>query len=323
MLLEITHETVFDYSEPVSESYMEFRLTPLTDSSQHLLQHHQRVLPAAPVRQYVDGWGNTVSYFNLISPSERIQASFDSIVETFPTAIRGHHLAGESPDAPPARAALFDFLQPTRLTFRSEELQEFVRPMERLRDAPVGEAAERIRETIYSGFRYEGGVTDASSPITEVLRQRAGVCQDFAHLMLATCRCLGFAARYVSGYILVNADEAESHAWVEVFDAERGWLGADPTHNEWVAERHVRVGIGRDYRDVAPNRGLFRGQAEEKVDVTVRIRPIDQEELETRARTLYAPTRAAGARARGSRKPAPVASLQQLASAQQQQQQEQ
>ncbi len=318
MLLEITHDTLFEYSQPVSESYMEFRLTPLTDSSQHLLQHRQRVTPAARVRQYLDAWGNTVSYFNVIAPQERLEVGFSSLVETHPTPYRGPGLPGEDCSAPATRALLYDFLQPTPLTPVSAELLAFVQPMEGLRSAPVAEAAAAVRETIHSSFRYEGGVTTVFSPVTDLLRHGSGVCQDFAHLMLAACRTLGFPTRYVSGYVVDDAQTVASHAWVELFDPQRGWFGMDPTHNEWVDEQHVRLGVGRDYRDVPPNRGLFRGQAEVTVEVRVGIAPVERSELEARSRTLYAPERPVAARARSARRPAPVASLQQMAAAQQQ-----
>lgn len=321
MLLEIVHDTYFEYSEPVSETCMEFRLTPLTDSSQHLLQHRERVQPAARVRRYLDSFGNTVSYFNLLAAHERIAVSFDSIVETYATPFRGPTLGGEPMSAPRARAMLYDYLQPTPLTGWGEELAAFARPLDGLRQASPPEAATEIRQAIHGGFRYEGGVTSVTSPITDLLRHGGGVCQDFAHLMLATCRWLGFPARYVSGYIFNGADEAASHAWVEVFDPDRGWFGMDPTHNDWVDEQHVRLGVGRDYRDLPPNRGLFRGQAEETARVAVSIRPVDQVHLEARARSLYAPPRDAESPPRGQRRPAPVLSLQQMAAQQQQQQQ--
>jgi transglutaminase-like putative cysteine protease len=324
MLLELTHETVFEYSEPVRGSYMELRLTPITDASQHLLQHRQRITPGNVVRQYVDGWGNTVSYFNLIDPHDRIEVVFDSVVETYPTRHRGQPLAG-SLHEPAARLALHDFLRPTALTEWCDEFREFVSPLERITGKPTGEASEIVRETIHNGFRYEGAVTNAFSPITDILNEGAGVCQDFAHLMLATCRYLGYPARYVSGYVLPdNGNEVEaSHAWVEVFDPEQGWFGVDPTHNQWVEERHICLGVGRDYRDVPPNRGLYRGTGVEEMKVRVHLKPISNDALEQRARTVYPQTRASKPASRSSTKPQPMTLMQQTAQAQQQQQQQQ
>jgi len=325
MLMELTHETVFEYSEPVSEAYMEFRLTPLTDSSQHLLQHRPRVSPHRPVRNYVDGLGNTVSYFNLLAPHDRIEVCFDSLVETYSLPFRGHALPEERRSSPSAMLQLFDYLGPTPLTAWGEEFHAWVKPLEELRNATPQEAANSIREAIHGGFRYEGSVTNASSPITDLLRQGAGVCQDFAHLMLATCRYLGFPARYVSGYVLPEEGQvtAASHAWCEVYDMRHGWFGIDPTHNTWTQEHYVRIGTGRDFSDVAPNRGVFRGRAEEVMHVRVQLRRIHPEELAGLARALYTQRRAnGGGGLRHVRRPEPVSSMLQSLYAQQQQQQQ-
>jgi transglutaminase-like putative cysteine protease len=288
MLIEITHENVFEYEGPVSESYLEFRMTPLTDAMQHLLQHRARVTPPGPVRQYVDAWGNTVSYVNVLEPLTRLEVSCDSVVETFAARNREPAIPRQDRSSPTVRLMLHDYLQPTPLTGWSEEFREYVRPFERFRGAPAREAAEAVREAIHRDFQYQGEVTSSSSPITEALRHRAGVCQDFAHLMLAACRHLGFPARYVSGYVLPEqGQEAASHAWCQVFDPEQGWFGADPTYNLWVDERYVRLGIGRDYRDVPPNRGVFRGSKSEHLQVRVQLRPITADEVEARARALY------------------------------------
>ncbi len=182
-----------------------------------------------------------------------------------------------------------------------------------------------IADLIYNSFIYEGDVTTASSPIAEVLEHGRGVCQDFSHLMLATCRWLGFPARYVSGYILPD-DEAPvsaSHAWLEVFDPARGWLGVDPTHNTLCSDRHVRLGVGRDFRDVPPNRGVYRGAAVETMEVRVNLRPMRSEELMSRARTVYRPVQTPQPPPRKVRPPALVTLLQQAEHQRQQQQQQQ
>jgi transglutaminase-like putative cysteine protease len=322
MLLELTHDTVFEYSAPVCETYMEFRLTPVTDGSQHLLQHRQRVSPSRPVRQYVDALGNTVSYFNLLSEEERIEVSFDSVVETFPTAFRGVAANSDGYAASGNVPLLYNYLRPTGLTAWCPEFLDFVGRLKEYQGAPPQAAATAIAETIHRSFRYEGEVTDASSPITDILTKGAGVCQDFAHLMLASCRYLGHAARYVSGYVLPKEMEGAvaSHAWCEVFDPGQGWFGIDPTHDERTGEMYIRLGIGRDYMDVAPNRGVFRGKATEKMKVNVRLQPISPEELLDRARALYPQTRPGGHSGRTPRKPPITSIMLQTQTSQQQQQ---
>jgi transglutaminase-like putative cysteine protease len=325
MLLELTHETVFEYAEPVTEAYMEFRLTPLSDSKQHVLQHRQSVTPARSIRQYTDAYGNVVNYFNLLDPHTRVEVRFDSVVETHDDCLRGDALDPRQLDTAVGRVSLHDYLQPTPLTAWCPEFLEFVQPYEKLRNSPPQDAARTLCSELNSRFRYEGEVTSASSPITDMLRLGGGVCQDFAHLMLATCRYLGIAARYASGYVLPEdgTDATASHAWVEVFDPERGWFGVDPTHNQTAGDRYVYLGIGRDFRDVPPNRGIFRGQAEESMHIRVHVKPISSDDLGRRAREVYTQRRPVPSMPRQTRKPESMSLMEQVQTAQQQQQQQQ
>jgi transglutaminase-like putative cysteine protease len=329
MLVEISHQNMFEYAEPVSETHLEFRMTPLTDGRQHLLLHRTRVAPQRRVRDYVDVWGNTVSYLNLLEPLTRLVVSCDSVVETFGDGRHetevpdGPAAPGEIyPGSPTGRLMLHDYLQPTELTPWSEEFSLYIRPLERLRGAPAREAAAALCEAIHQDFQYEKGVTSSSSPITEALRLRAGVSQDFAHLMLAACRYLGFPARYVSGYVLLEPGrEGASHAWCQVFDPEEGWFGVDPTGNRWADERYVRLGSGRDYADVPPNRGIFRGTKVERLEVRVRVNLITANELEARTRALFEPPHAGARSGRGGRGAATSHTGQSFVAHQQQQQQ--
>lgn len=324
MLVELSHETTFQYDEPVSEVYVEMRLSPVTDSCQHLLQHRYRVTPACPIRQYVDAYGNTVSYFNHNGAVEKLTVTFDSVVEAFRSPYRGQGVSCEALNSPTTRASLYDFQRPTVLTAPGPELEAFTKPLQGLRGANATEAAENLCETIHSSFRYEKRVTNAASPITDVLRQGAGVCQDFAHLMVASARSLGFPARYVSGYLAPEGeDEAASHAWCEMFDPEYGWFGLDPTHNRKVEGGYVCLGVGRDYRDVAPNRGVFRGKAEENLTVKVTLRPINSVQLGTRSRALNTQPRIFTKSIRAPRRTPAGAFSHQLLLVQQQQQQQQ
>jgi transglutaminase-like putative cysteine protease len=131
---------------------------------------------------------------------------------------------------------------------------------------------------VRSRMTYETGATDVQTLADEALVAGHGVCQDFAHVMIGVCRLKGIPARYVSGYLFDptaggNGDTA-SHAWVDVFDPERGWVSLDPTHDREQVNRYVRVGVGRDYADVPPTRGVFKGTAQEELEVAVRIREL-------------------------------------------------
>ena len=323
MLLELTHETIFEYAEPASEAYMEFRLTPLTDRLQHVLQHRYRITPARPVRQYADAYGNTVTYFNFLEPHTRVEVRFDTVVETYPTSFRGE-AAGDA-GSMQSQVQLYDYLRPTALTDWCPEFLEFVSRFSYLKGKDACVMADTVCAELHGSFRYEGEVTNASSPITDILLHGGGVCQDFAHLMLATCRHLGYAARYASGYVLPEdgTEATASHAWLEVYHPKHGWFGIDPTHNQRVGERYIYLGVGRDFKDVPPNCGIFRGQSEEVMQVRVHLEPITSDDLGRRARELYVQPRPVVNHARQARKPELVSLMEQSQIVQQQQQQQQ
>ena len=149
------------------------------------------------------------------------------------------------------------------------------------RDDPLRLLRE-LNTSLYHWFDYVPKSTRVDSPIDDALRARAGVCQDFAHIMMALVRTLRIPCRYVSGYLYHGAknqdrsSEGASHAWVEAFLPDLGWVGFDPTNNLIVGERHIRAAVGRDYADVPPTRGVFRGDAESELAVAVTVVPSEQ-----------------------------------------------
>jgi transglutaminase-like putative cysteine protease len=165
----------------------------------------------------------------------------------------------------------FDFLAPTAYAPFSEAVRALAAPCQVPGDAFA--TANRVLWTVRRHLRYESGSTDVTTSADEALTRGLGVCQDFAHLTLAACRVLGVPARYVSGYVFApgSATSAASHAWVDVFADRQGWLSLDPTHDKAQGPEHVRVAVGRDYADVPPTRGVFKGNAKESLEVTVRI----------------------------------------------------
>jgi transglutaminase-like putative cysteine protease len=148
--------------------------------------------------------------------------------------------------------------------------------------APAGaepEASARaLAGAIYDSCAYEPGSTNISTTADAVLAGRRGVCQDFAHLLIGLCRAIGLPARYISGYLFDASKPADavlaSHAWTEVYLDGRGWLGLDPTHNRATGPLYTRVALGRDYADAAPVRGIYQGDADEKLEVRVRMRAV-------------------------------------------------
>ena len=191
----------------------------------------------------------------------------------------------------------------------------------RLRQRDPLTAVSELSKIIYESFAYETGVTEADSPIDDALRERRGVCQDFSHIMIALCRAWGIPARYVSGYLFTDRDSGDrsdpdaTHAWVEVFLPSLRWVGFDPTNNVMAGERHVAAAVGRDYSDVPPSRGVYKGDAESQLAVGVSVRRARAAITEPEFLRISQPTFSRNAR----RRPNPATGLHD----QQQQQQQQ
>src|SRR5579883_1757038 len=272
MKLRVEHVTVFEYDGPVYETATEVRLKPADDpdSPQHGLEFALDVVPQARVTHYTDFYGNTVHHFNLLHSLQRLEIKAVSVVSTGP----GRIPAGRNDEI-----LLQDFLGESRFVRFDTAIRAMADRFSHLSDPR--EAGMAIAAAIFEEFTNEPGVTDVYSTTEKVMALRTGVCQDFAHVMIALCRSLGMPTRYVSGY-LYGGEESEaqdraSHAWCEVYcGPEEGWVAFDPTHeNLLVDERYIRIGTGRDYADVTLVRGTFKGNAREKLTATVRVQSID------------------------------------------------
>jgi transglutaminase-like putative cysteine protease len=264
MRLKVEHTTHFAYDAPVREAYAELRLRPLDEGGQRCLAFSLVTEPPAGVLGYRDRHGNDVRHFDCLGSHHELIVKATSEVLTPETF--GDPEAGLSPlDA-------FDYLEPTAYTPHSERVRAFAAPR-----AVPGEPMATVlglAEAIRAGLRYEKGATDVHTPADEALARGRGVCQDFAHLMLACCRSLGIPARYVSGYVFPGdqiGDQAASHAWVDVFVTGAGWISLDPTHGRPQTAQYVRVAVGRDYAEVPPTRGVYKGPARETLAVDVRV----------------------------------------------------
>jgi transglutaminase-like putative cysteine protease len=273
MIIEVQHETRLAYNEPVAESVTEVRVEPVSDPDQSCRSFHLAVSPAAPLFRYLDGFGNSVHHFNLLHPHGEVRVLSASVVQTHPR-FRGlddcpARFPLDREDVELDALAFLALRGPTQATPKLQALVEELRPPtgERLTDVVI-----RVRRHIHEHFRYAPHATLASSAIDEILEQGKGVCQDFSHLMIALLRSLGIPARYVSGYIHRPGKDSQSHAWCEVWLPVLGWTGMDPT-NDCVAHDHfVKVGVGRDFTDVPPNKGVYRGKAHEAIFVRVETR---------------------------------------------------
>ena len=291
MLLSVVHETKYLYSPGVRTSQHVAHLRPANGPRQQLLSHALDIDPQ-PVRlaNTTDIWGNTRSFFSLQVQHDELKVTARSVVSTSPPPIpagamsweearermRYHRAASYDPASEFAFASPY---VPRHAEFAAYALASFTQAR------PLTDSARDLMERIHADFDYETEVTDVATPALEALRLRKGVCQDFAHVMLACLRSLGLPARYVSGYLLTEPPPGKarligsdaSHAWVSLYvpgDGVRGeWLDLDPTNSRAAGEDYVVLAMGRDYSDVSPIRGVIDGGANHQLDVAVTVAP--------------------------------------------------
>jgi transglutaminase-like putative cysteine protease len=329
MLLEIRHLTQYVYSQPVHESVMELWAQPQKSSRQRLISFDLEVDPAAQLFSYVDAFGNAVHHFDVPQMHGRLAILAKSAVEVQPQAaipdsldlgewqrLRSDFVRGDS----------FDFLFPHGFCTPTPALEAFSSTygLDDLRRGDPLTAVRQLNQLIYDAFAYEAGITEVHSPIDKALETGRGVCQDFAHIMIAICRGWGVPARYVSGYVYSERTDGKdrsnpsaSHSWVEVFLPSLRWVGFDPTNNVLTDERHVVAAIGRDYSDVPPSRGVYKGDADSELQVGVQVRRAKTAQAEPE---FFRPSRPAVSSA-GRRGPNSSSLGHQLQQQQQQQQQ--
>ena len=265
----IDHETVLTFPEPVREHELELRLEPRDDPAQRVFVCAIELSPSATLREHHDCFGNAVHRASLVPPHGRVSVRLHAEVETLrenpfdwkPLDPREEALALASAlrDGP----RLLEFLWPRHETALQVEsaLCELGAPP-RVAEHPLAEDIDAAMAWLAASFTYLPGSTEVHAPLSVFLDKRAGVCQDFAHLLVALVRSWGVPARYVSGYIEPVEGEGEeaTHAWAEVYLPGIGWRGLDATHGLWVGDRYVTVAAGRDSRDAAPLRGSFKGE---------------------------------------------------------------
>lgn len=280
---EIEHVSRYRYERPVRNCVMAVCLQPQNDERQQLLRFELTTDPPAPHNAEVDPFGNTKHVLNIHREHASLVITARSIVVTLPGKPPPETLDDGAWDAIRAASESFadwDFTHPTAQTQPTAALADFTR--KNGLEAPDGDPLTALRalmSAIHGNFKYVPGSTSVGSPIDQVLESGEGVCQDYAHVMLAVARTWGVPSRYVSGYVDVSdyADIGETrpgatHAWVECKLPGLGWVGFDPTNRCLADHRHIRIGAGRDYRDVAPTRGVLQGGGATELDVEVRVR---------------------------------------------------
>lgn len=293
MKLSISHVTQYEYAEAVTDSVNEIRLTPSTNERQSCYQQAISVEPNASLFTYEDYFGNRVHAFSVNGSHKRltIRTTMTVVTKQAPTAEeRALYLSRRPPEqgwgwlkTEDAANRFTEFLLTTEYTAVTPEVERFVGEIsDEGGQVCVLDWLTALSGKIRSEFVYDPEATNVKTKTSEMFERKRGVCQDFAHLMIAGCRALGIPARYVSGYHFVgdlqggSADfEQASHAWVEAFVPGLGWCSFDPTNVDPVGERYVKLGHGRDYKDIVPVKGVYRGTGEQKLHVTVDVRNLE------------------------------------------------
>ncbi len=286
MAYSVRHITRLCYEPAVRESVMEVRMQPRTDARQRCLSFSLDVSPRANVIMYRDFFGNAVHHFDIPGQHEVIEVGAQAVVEVLPPLVARANEAGnwKELDARVEQGDYWEMLLPSQYARPTELLEKLRAALDLKRRGNPLELVQKLNAELYEFFEYAPNTTKVDSPIDEALESRQGVCQDFAHIMIALVRQLKIPCRYVSGY-LFHEDSAKdrspagaTHAWVEAYLGELGWVAFDPTNNLPGCERHIRVAIGRDYADVPPTRGVHKGEAGSELSVMVSVSPVDAPE---------------------------------------------
>jgi transglutaminase-like putative cysteine protease len=309
MRVRIQHTTRLDYTAEVVEGVTDGRLGPLSDAHQRWERFALRVDPPAAVRRYTDGFHNEAHLITFSRPHRSLEIVSQG--EVF-TDLSDPFQLPPQPPAPLLPGDLADYCSPSALVQWDESVAAVAAPFAPRDPSGTFDAVQRLMNEVYMTFQYKQDVTNVTTTVLDVMADKVGVCQDFAHVLLALCRSIGIPARYVSGYIVSRPSgrrqaqsqsqaqrgggrqsqsqsqsssppaaanvprrgQGASHAWIEAFTPTHGWRGFDPTNNLVASEYHVKIAIGRDYRDVPPTRGTYRGAAEERLTVDVVAEPL-------------------------------------------------
>ena len=277
--LMVRHVTELRYSSPAEEAHTEVRKMPVDTGLQRVLTSKIDVDPPTLLGQHRDHFGNAVHHFDLLEPHDSLRIVAESVVETSHAVACG---AEAAPDPRPARDRWAEYLYESPFVPELPEYATVAHEVSMESDAEdfLG-ALEAFGATLKRGFRYEPGLTAVDSSPAEFFAKGGGVCQDFTHVAIGVLRRAGVPARYASGYLYDPSADPEhselrgalaSHAWAQAWHPDLGWVGLDPTNDKLVDWQYVRVAIGRDYGDVRPVRGVFRGHAAHELWVSVEVR---------------------------------------------------
>jgi len=281
----IEHRTTYTYDSEVTGSYGQAHLRPRDLAWQTCMAHEITIDPEpADLFRHVDLYGNEQAYFHVVQPHTRLVVTSTSVVNVEVNNLDPGQLATPWEQALPRSRQddgeaweVTDFTFPSRYVEIPRPIQDYARPSFPA-GRPIGQAVVELMHRIHGDFTYKSGSTTLTTKVSDLLEKRTGVCQDFAHVMVASLRSLGLAGRYVSGYLATRpapgkprqVEDAASHAWVGCWIPDAGWLYLDPTNDRLIDDSHATVAWGRDYGDVPPVKGVIFTEAKEStMDVSV------------------------------------------------------
>lgn len=280
-IFSVLHRTLFEYEDPVYDSVNTLHLEPRTFPFQRTLSALIRVLPATRLRRFTDLFENITHHFELPVEHHRLEIESRLRVQNLPlevpeeskAATRDDYRCGEIPEQ------TWLYLQESRYVSRHSEIWRQAIDITRGGGPSVFTQALAIMSWVHREFRYQPGSTHVNTHLEEAFALRQGVCQDFTHVMIGLCRAVELPARYASGYLYNGPRDClvgsqASHAWPELFFPGVGWIGFDPTNDTLADERYIKVAVGRDYHDVAPVQGSYRGSGRCRMQVLVEVEKI-------------------------------------------------
>jgi transglutaminase-like putative cysteine protease len=290
MIFDVSHRTTYSYRRPVLQSQHLLHLTPRDSQRQTVLRHSILIEPAPAAQSEVrDRYGNAVGILSVVDAHAELIVHARSTVDVRPPELP--MLGLSTPWEQVTRRALvgedqldlsvLEFVSASRHTRPFRDAIDYARPSFQP-GRPILEAAFDLTQRIFRDFKFDASATDISTPVSHVMRQRRGVCQDFAHLALTCLRALKLPARYVSGYLLTYPPPGQpklqgadaSHAWIAVWTPEVGWVDFDPTNGVIPTNEHITVAYGRDYDDVSPISGVLFGGLDQRMAVAVDVNAV-------------------------------------------------
>ena len=273
----IKHITRYRYASPVIDCANQIMLYPIQDAQQVLKKHELHISHKPDLEEFVDYFGNRVGIFSVIMPITELVIESDIQIEVAPTVLpetiysvkeQWEKLAELTDQFP-----YMDFMMLENFDMETEVLNVINKLVDR--SLSPFDTAQLLSKYVYENFEYRKGVTTVETAAEEIWKIKAGVCQDFAHILLVMLRFVGIPSRYVSGYICPKDNELRgegaTHAWVEICAPFYGWIGLDPTNNCIASDRHVRLAIGRHFTDCTPVKGTYKGSSEHTLEVSVSI----------------------------------------------------